>query len=98
MAMVRGGLIGMIFKKLTTLKSANVNNSAAVTLMGTDVEQVADNLHLIISDLWANLIQIGIAVWLLERQLGAVCIVPVILAMSKSRSLRLQHFHYHHLT
>lgn len=81
MAMVRGSLIGMIYQKLTTLKSANVNDSSAMTLMGTDVEQIAENLHLIITDLWANLIQVGIAIWLLERQLGAVCIAPVILAI-----------------
>ncbi|KAH7310266.1 ABC transporter [Rhexocercosporidium sp. MPI-PUGE-AT-0058] len=81
MAMVRGGLIGMIYRKIITLKAANVNDSAAMTLMGTDVEQIAENLHLIITDLWANLLQIGIAIWLLERQLGAVCIAPVILAI-----------------
>lgn len=82
--MVRGGLIGMIYRKITTLKSANVNDSAAMTLMGTDVEQIAENLHLIITDLWANLLQLGIAIWLLERQLGAVCIAPVILAIGES--------------
>lgn len=87
----------MIYRKLTTLKSANVNDSAGMTLMGTDVEQIAENLHLIITDLWANLIQIGIAIWLLERQLGAVCIAPVILAISKCILLRLRDFHDHHL-
>ncbi|PVH72311.1 P-loop containing nucleoside triphosphate hydrolase protein [Cadophora sp. DSE1049] len=81
MAMVRGGLIGMIYQKITTLKSANINDSAAMTLMGTDVEQIAENLHLIITDLWANILQIGIAIYLLERQVGAVCIAPVILAI-----------------
>lgn len=74
----------MIYRKITTLKSANVNDSAAMTLMGTDVEQIAENLHLIITDLWANLLQLGIAIWLLERQLGAVCIAPVILAIGES--------------
>lgn len=88
MAMVRGALIGMIYRKITTLKSANINDSAAMTLMGTDVEQIADNLHLIITDLWANLLQIAIAIWLLERQLGAVCIAPVILTVGESGSLR----------
>ncbi|KAL2059858.1 hypothetical protein VTL71DRAFT_10013 [Oculimacula yallundae] len=81
MAMIRGGLIGMIYRKITTLKSANINDSAAMTLMGTDVEQIAENLHLILTDLWANLLQICIAIWLLERQLGAVCIAPVIVAV-----------------
>ncbi|KAH7388905.1 ABC transporter [Cadophora sp. MPI-SDFR-AT-0126] len=81
MAMVRGGLIGMIYQKITTLKSANINDSAAMTLMGTDVEQIAENLHLIITDLWANILQIGIAIYLLQRQVGAICIAPVILAI-----------------
>ncbi|CZT49492.1 related to multidrug resistance-associated protein [Rhynchosporium secalis] len=81
MAMIRGGVIGMIYRKITTLKSANTNDSAAMTLMGTDVEQIAENMHLILTDLWANLLQIGIAIWLLERQLGAVCIAPVIVAV-----------------
>lgn len=92
MAMVRGGLIGMIYQKITTLKSANINDSAAMTLMGTDVEQIAENLHLIITDLWANILQIGVAIYLLERQVGAVCIAPVILAIGKpSRIIILIH-------
>ena len=57
--------------------------------MGTDVEQIAENLHLIITDLWANILQIGVAIYLLERQVGAVCIAPVILAIGKPSRIKI---------
>lgn len=82
MAMVRGGLIGIIYSKATELKSANINESAAMTLMGTDVERIAENWYLMFTEIWANVIQMGIAMFLLERQLGAVCIAPIIIALS----------------
>jgi len=47
----------------------------------------AENIINIITDLWANVLQIGIAIYLLERQVGAVCIAPVILAIGKPNGI-----------
>lgn len=70
----------MLYQKMLGLKSVNANDSAALTLMGTDVERIVETWHLMIIETWANVIQLGIAIWLLERQLGTVCIAPVLVA------------------
>jgi ATP-binding cassette subfamily C (CFTR/MRP) protein 1 len=81
--MVRGALIGMIYSKATELKSANINESSAMTLMGTDVETIAENWYFAFTESWASVLQIGIGVWLLQRQIGAVCIAPIIVAVGE---------------
>lgn len=90
MAKVRSALIAVIYQKLLSLKFANANNSAAVTLMGTDVDRIAESLYLLISELAANVVQMSIAVWLLERQLGAVCIAPIVVALGRNYTLILK--------
>lgn len=83
MAMIRGSLIGMIYGKLATLDVANVNESSAMTLMGTDVERIVETWHELFTDVWASVLQLGIATYLLQRQIGAVCVVPIIFALGK---------------
>lgn len=83
MAMIRGGLIGLIYEKLSSapIGSAAASDSAVMTLIGADVERIGGTWHMLISEIWACIIQLGIAVWLLQRQLGAVCVAPVVLAL-----------------
>jgi ATP-binding cassette, subfamily C (CFTR/MRP), member 1 len=81
MAKIRSALIAVIYRKLLNLKYANANESAAVTLMGTEVDRICESLHYAVSEVVPNIVQLGIAVWLLERQLGAVCIAPVIVTL-----------------
>jgi ATP-binding cassette subfamily C (CFTR/MRP) protein 1 len=74
----------MVFSKTLTV-SSHVNagkGSNTLTLMSTDVGRISrglDGLH----EIWASPIEVGIAVWLLERQMGAACIVPSIIALGK---------------
>src|SRR4051794_31449025 len=81
MAKIRSALVAVIYRKLIVLKYANVNESAAMTLMGSEVDRICESLHYVISEIVPNIIQLGVAVWLLERQLGAVCIAPVIVTL-----------------
>jgi hypothetical protein len=53
--------------------------------MSTDVERISRCLQLF-HNFWATPIELGIAVYLLEKQIGAACAVPVILALG-TRSL-----------
>jgi len=80
MTMIRGSLIAMIYQKMLNLKSSE-NESAAMTLMGTDVERIVETWHLLLIESWSNLIQLGIGIWLLEQRLGAVCIAPIIVVL-----------------
>ncbi|RFU31112.1 hypothetical protein B7463_g5220, partial [Scytalidium lignicola] len=81
--MIRGGMIYLIYNKMIDLKIGNVSESAAMTLMSTDVEQIARVLQTS-TDLWANLLQIGAAVVLLERQLGIASVTPIVIAIAFS--------------
>ena len=90
MAMIRGSLISMIYQKMMILKSVDANKSAAMTLMGTDVERLAETWYLLLIDTWATILQLGIAIFLLERQLGAVCIAPIFIAVGMALLTKLQ--------
>lgn len=57
-----------------------MDDSAAVTLMGTDVERIVDSLTLL-HELWASIFEIGIAVWLLERQISFASVVPLVICV-----------------
>ena len=80
--MLRGSLVTAIYQKTTEISITALDNSAAVTLMSTDVERIVQgnrNIH----EYWANLIQVGIATWLLQRQLQVACVAPIAIAIRK---------------
>lgn len=81
--MIRGGLIYMVYGKMIDLKVGNFNESEAMTLMSTDVEQIAINLQTI-NDIWANVIQVAFATWLLEGQLGIASVAPITIGVTFS--------------
>ncbi|RLM01585.1 hypothetical protein CFD26_108938 [Aspergillus turcosus] len=83
MIMVRGCLVTMIYRRTLALNAHELEESAAVTLMSTDVEQVMlalEDTH----EVWANMAQIVLAVWLLERQVSWACIAPITVSLSNS--------------
>ena len=81
LCMFRGALAGCIYRKTTEIKLSAAGDSAALTLMSTDVEQIRKglmNLH----EFWANSIEAALAVWLLQRRLGAAVAAPLIVVFS----------------
>jgi ATP-binding cassette, subfamily C (CFTR/MRP), member 1 len=77
--MIRGTLVTAIFQKTTEISITALGNSTSVTLMGTDVERIMRGLR-DMHELWANVIQVTLATWLLSRQLGLACIAPLVIA------------------
>ncbi|CAK7206573.1 hypothetical protein SEUCBS139899_009369 [Sporothrix eucalyptigena] len=77
MFMVRGALAGAIYRKTTEQRLDAADDAAAITLMSTDVERIRSGL-LIINEYWANIIQVALASWLLQRELGAAFVAPLI--------------------
>ncbi|TQV92278.1 ABC multidrug transporter [Cordyceps javanica] len=73
-AMTRGGLIGLIYAKLirSPAGAAETGDSAAITLIESDVEKIGETWFLLTSDLWACILQLGVSIWLLERQIGVI--------------------------
>jgi hypothetical protein len=51
--------------------------------MGNDVETLIEKLHMLLVESWANTLTVGIAMYLLAAQLGAVCVAPIVTAISE---------------
>jgi hypothetical protein len=67
--MIRGGLVSSICYQTLALDENATKGSATLTLMSTDVERVC-GFFTKSHELWANLIEVAIAIWLLQRQPG----------------------------
>lgn len=78
--MLRGSLITAVFEKATELSLEESNSAKSVTLMSTDVERTIRGL-LEMHDMWANVIQVAIATWLIETELGVACVAPIAIAL-----------------
>lgn len=80
MVSIRGSLITFICSEMTSFDSSGSDVSTALTLVNTDVETAIlgfQDLH----EVWANVAQLGIAIWLLGRQISWACMGPVIIAI-----------------
>ncbi|KAH7145722.1 P-loop containing nucleoside triphosphate hydrolase protein [Dactylonectria estremocensis] len=77
--MLRGVLVSAIFSKATETSIAAADDSAAVTLMSSDVEVIVRAVKEI-HEFWANVIQIAIATWLLSIQIGYAASGPIIVS------------------
>lgn len=84
MTMMRGQLISLIYTKVLELPITDANESAAMTLMGTDVQAIASSYYFILIEMIPNVIQLAIAIYLLYTQIGAVCVAPVLVTLSRS--------------
>lgn len=81
--MVRGMLVSAIYEKSLKLSILSVDGKDAITLANTDVDRISNgmqNMH----EIWANVIELGFAVYLLQIQIGVACIAPVALAIGET--------------
>ncbi|KAM5381855.1 hypothetical protein ACJZ2D_002845 [Fusarium nematophilum] len=67
--MYRGGLVSLILKKTLRLKTAAIQDSAPVTLMTTDMDTIV-GAGAMAHDLWANILELPVGIYLLYRQVG----------------------------
>lgn len=82
-AMIRGGLIGLIYRKILRLSTSDLNESSALALMGNDIETLAERANALLIEAYANSLTVGLAVYMLYAQLGPVCVAPIVMAISK---------------
>jgi ATP-binding cassette subfamily C (CFTR/MRP) protein 1 len=75
----RGATSALIYEKSLS-RVSGYNELAAVTLMSTDIERLTMSLVRIM-ELWAQLIEVGLGVWLLWRQLGSISIAPIVITL-----------------
>ncbi|GJC78756.1 ABC transporter atnG [Colletotrichum liriopes] len=77
---LRGGLVSLIFTKSLRLDAATAGKAKAITLMSTDIDSITSgvkDLH----EIWASILELGVAVYLLNLQIGAACFVVIIPAI-----------------
>ncbi|KAJ0342874.1 hypothetical protein COL922a_000698 [Colletotrichum nupharicola] len=79
-AMLRGSTTALIYQKALRLDltSPIVSPAGALTLVGTDSEQISQGVNQL-HEIWGGLVEIGIGIYLIYRQLGAACAMPVAL-------------------
>ncbi|KAK0634859.1 putative ATP-binding cassette transporter [Bombardia bombarda] len=77
----RAGLVAMIYRHTTTLQTSAANDSAALTLMGTDVERIVQSSRLM-HEIWASAPEVAIAIWLLARQISVASVVPLVVCIA----------------
>ncbi|KAG5202770.1 Fatty acid synthase subunit alpha [Trichophyton interdigitale] len=67
--MLRSSLVPLIYTQTLQLDASAVRDSAALTLMSVDIERISSGLRYF-HEIWASPIDIGLALWLLQQQLG----------------------------
>ncbi|KAJ5952711.1 uncharacterized protein N7479_011124 [Penicillium vulpinum] len=79
--MVRGGLMALVYEHMMELPLGSTDESSAMSLMGADVEMLAEYFHSTVCESWASIVQLGLAAWILETQIGVVCITPIVIVI-----------------
>ncbi|KAK4069531.1 uncharacterized protein Triagg1_6955 [Trichoderma aggressivum f. europaeum] len=75
--MMRGALASVVYEHTMRSKLSVTGDSAVLTLMSTDIERARFGF-MFIHEFWASVLESGIALWLLYRELGAAFVAPVI--------------------
>lgn len=65
-----------IYAQTLDLSITNLDESAAVTLMSSDVERICDAM-LPIHSIWSSPLEVGLAIWLLQREIGLALLGPM---------------------
>jgi len=78
--MFRSILVTEIFVKATEAGIGGADDSAALTLMSTDMERIRVGLY-DLHEVWACMLQAALAAWMLYNRLGAVFIAPIVIVL-----------------
>ena len=74
---LRSVLVTAISKHTTAVNIQLLEDpKSPITLMSNDVERAVQGVRYL-HEVWANAVQAGVAVYILERQAGVACVVPV---------------------
>ncbi|KFY05556.1 hypothetical protein V492_08453 [Pseudogymnoascus sp. VKM F-4246] len=76
--MVRGSLVNAIYTQTLDLSVTSLDESAAVTLMSLDIERVCNAIQSI-HNLWSSPLEITLAIWLLQKEIGIALLGPLVI-------------------
>lgn len=81
MTVIRGSLIGQIYKHSLCLPASESNiATSTVSLLVVDIERIQQTLQWVFTII-PNLIQVALGLWILETHLGVASVAPVIVAL-----------------
>ena len=70
----------IVYARTLKLQAGVYNESAALTLMSTDVDRLTMSLQSL-NEIWATFIEVSIGISLLGVQLGWVCVAPILIVV-----------------
>lgn len=73
----------MLYSKATNITLTDVDPASSMTLMSADIERIVTGMQTG-HEIWSNVIEVGLAIYLLERQLGVACAIPIGVAVGES--------------
>jgi ATP-binding cassette subfamily C (CFTR/MRP) protein 1 len=79
---VRGGLVGLIHDRSLTLQDGHYDESAAITLMSSDTNNVSYSLDMA-WEIPAILVELAVGITLLARQVGWAVVMPFFFVVGK---------------
>jgi len=80
--MFRGATVLLIHQHTLEIQDGAYDSSAAITLMSTDTDNVIKAIERV-NEVWARAIEVAVGIYLLARQLGWPCVVPLIAVLGK---------------
>lgn len=80
---MRGCLVAAVFEKTTRIDPSQYDMTAPVSLVSTDMERIIAGFK-DVHEVWANAVQVAVAIWLLYRELGIACVAPAVVTAVSS--------------
>nr|POE63571.1 abc transporter c family member 13 [Quercus suber] len=80
---LRGSIVSSIHRKALLLSADRLSDNAVLTLASADTNRITSSLKQL-DDLFATPLEVAVAIFLLERQIGLSCVAPVALSISIS--------------
>ncbi|XP_044721310.1 ABC transporter domain-containing protein [Hirsutella rhossiliensis] len=77
-ARLRASLVSLIYSKTLGVSIPTAQESSAITLMSADVERSGSGLRFM-HEAWASPVELGLGIYLLQRQLGPASAAPGVL-------------------
>jgi ATP-binding cassette subfamily C (CFTR/MRP) protein 1 len=75
----------MLYNKATDITLTNVDPASSLTLMSADIERIVTGMQTA-HEVWSNTLEVAIAIFLLQRELGAACAIPIGVAIGTSNT------------
>lgn len=78
---LRGSLTALVYQQALQLHEADKGEVTPMAILSADIPQIVAGFQFL-HEVWASIVDIAIATWLLERQLSLACLAPVALVLS----------------